>query len=160
MNISAWVTHRDYIIKLCLLLLFSWCHQSITTGRKWKIFHFFCVEVINTPFALLLDTAVYKLQVYIWEPESRSAGSVSKQLPTSASPRHPRHLSGFTDRLSHSQPHVHDGAQVRKNESKLQYFKIFIWFTFDMFKICLNYPCWSSGWNNLLVFHCKHFFMI
>lgn len=72
-------------------------------------------NTMTLSFAVFLDTAVYQLQVYIWEPESRSPGAMSEQLPTFSSPRHTRHLSGIADRLPHSQPHVHDGAQVRRD---------------------------------------------
>ena len=34
-------------------------------------------------------------------------------MSTFSPSRHARYLSGLTDRLPHSQPHVHDGVKVR-----------------------------------------------
>lgn len=74
-----------------------------------------CKTNISIPVSLCLDAALYQLQVYIWESEPCSTSSLSKQLPTFPPPCHTCYLSGFTDCLPHPQPHVYDGAQVRKD---------------------------------------------
>ena len=84
-----------------------------------------CKDNISFSLCLFLDAALHQLQVYIWESESCSASSVSKQLPSFTSPCHTCLLSGITYGLPHSQPLVHDAAQVRKDDSMLQYIHTF-----------------------------------
>lgn len=84
-----------------------------------KLFFNF-LHYINISFVFFLDTALYQLQLYIWEPDTCPPSSLSEQLPTLSSPFHACHLSGVTDRLPHSQPHVYDGAQVRMDDNILQ----------------------------------------
>lgn len=66
----------------------------------------------NVTFSL--NTGIYQLQVCIrgWAPSH--ARSLSKQLLSLSPPSHTAHLSSFADCLPHSQPTVHDGAQVKK----------------------------------------------
>lgn len=62
--------------------------------------------------AFFLNAALHQLQVYSWQSEPRPASSVQEQLLSLSPPRHPRPLSSVAHRLPHTQPHVHDGAQV------------------------------------------------
>lgn len=71
------------------------------------------VVKVSSTCNFLIGAAIHSVHVYTREPESCSARSMSKQLPTFPCSCHPCHLSGSTDRLHHSQSPVHDGSKVR-----------------------------------------------
>lgn len=56
--------------------------------------------------------ALHPVQVCWWGPDPGSPRPLSQRLPPSAHTHPAGRLPGCSDRLHHSQPHVHDGAQV------------------------------------------------
>lgn len=115
--------------------------KRTTVDTLWVMCkHTFCFDDGMTPVVSV--SALHQLQVHLWESELRSTGSVSQQLPASSHPRRRRHLGGFAHRLSHAQPHVHDGAPVRRRDTATQV-------------ICRMLPTWWCDTEQTLSF-CFH----